>query len=110
MRDSSAQWEVSTGKKEEFHDFYPGLQFETLSPDGHYVLFQNGAQQIAFDSGTGKQMLVIESLGNSRFSDDVSMLVSYDGERSRSLGRASRNKLDGIKFEMSRKTHPNIIP
>jgi WD40 repeat protein len=103
VRYSSARRAVATGKKEEFHDFYPGLRFETLSPDGHYVLLQNGNQQIAFDSGTGKQMLVIESFGNSRFSNDVSMLVSYDGERVARWAVPSGKKLDGILFESSRK-------
>ncbi len=95
---SSARWNVSTGKREDFHEFYPGLGFETISPDGRFVLLQNGREQVAFDSGSGTQIFAVVELGRSRFSPDCSTLISYHDEAVTRWAVPSGKKLGQIQF------------
>jgi WD40 repeat protein len=99
---TSARWDVLTGKKEETHEYFRGLQFRTISPDGHYVLLQNGREQVTYDSGTGKQVFTVVEGGQSRFSDDGSILVSYDGEQVTRRAVPSGETLRKIEFQSSR--------
>jgi WD40 repeat protein len=99
---SSARWDVLTGKLEETHQFDRGLQFQALSPDGQYALFHNGREHVAFESVTGKKVVAFAGSGEAVFSDDASMLVSYDGESVTRWAVPTGKKLGRIQFESSR--------
>ncbi len=78
---SSARWNATNGKRESTQSFFHGLRLVTISPDGRYVLLQNGAEQLGFDVVTARQIFAVAAIGGkSTFSMDGSVLVWFDRE------------------------------
>ena len=78
---SAVRWEISTEKKLQTHVFDPFLRFKALSRDGRYAVMQKFmVGQTVFDLVTGKGIFTVVGSGEFVFSDDVSTLVSYDGD------------------------------
>jgi WD40 repeat protein len=77
---SAVSWDVATAKKRHVHAFDPLLEFKALAPDGRYaVLMQGDVGHGVFDLASGRRVFEFNSGGGFCFSDDGSILVSYDG-------------------------------
>ena len=69
------------GEELQTHVFDPFLRFKALSRDGRYAVMQKFmVGQTVFDLVTGKGIFTVVGSGEFVFSDDVSTLVSYDGD------------------------------
>ena len=99
---SSARWDVLTGALEVTHNFDRGLQFKALSADGRYVLFHNGVEHVALHAATGEKAVAFAGFGHAIFSDDDSMVVSYDGDSVTRWAVPTGKELGRIRFESNR--------
>ncbi len=96
LRSSSELRDVTTGKREAYHEYYPGVKFRTISPDARYILHTNGREQIVSESESGRRAFAVMELSHSCFSPDCTVLVSYDGEGFTRWGVPSGKKLGRV--------------
>ena len=102
FRSSSELRDVTTGKREEYHEYYQGVEFQTISPDARYILHMSGREQIVSESESGRRAFAVMELSRSHFSPDGTMLVSYDGEGLTRWGVPSGKKLGRVQVSVDK--------
>jgi WD40 repeat protein len=96
---ATARWDIRGRSQSSTHQFARSFQFETLSPDGHYAVFQQDEVHSVVDASTGaeaftlrngprtlpddygKEVAVPDLRGGFVFSPDCRVLVAYYGNR-----------------------------